>query len=214
MLDRVGRGVRKWMTDLAMKVIGLTGGICSGKSTVAGFLARFGAVVLSADEIGHEAFEPRTQMWQRVVDEFGSEILAGDHWVDRKKLGEIVFNSPEALTRLNQIMHPGMHEVAKSRIDQLGQQGVEVVVLEAPLLIEANWLDLVDEVWVAVASEDTVVRRCRRRSGLSETEAMARISAQNSVEEKLKYADVVVDTDVSLGELEATVKDLWERKFA
>jgi dephospho-CoA kinase len=197
-----------------MKVIGLTGGICSGKSTVAGFLAGFGAVVLSADEIGHEAFEPHTRMWQRVVDEFGSEILADDDWVDRKKLGEIVFNSPEALTRLNHIMHPGMHEVAKSRIDQLGRQGVEVVVLEAPLLIEANWLDLVDEVWVAVAGEETVVSRCRRRSGLSQAEAMARISAQNSVEEKLKYANVVIDTDVSLGELEATVKDLWEQKFA
>ena len=199
---------------MVMKVIGLTGGICSGKSTVAGFLARFGAVVLSADEIGHEAFEPHTQMWQRVVDEFGIEILADHDRVDRKKLGEIVFNSAGALTRLNQIMHPGMHQVAKSRIEELKRQGVEVVVLEAPLLIEANWLDLVDEVWVAVAGEATVVSRCSRRSGLSETEALARISAQNSVEEKLKYADVVIDTDVSLGELEARVKDLWEQKFA
>jgi dephospho-CoA kinase len=197
-----------------MIVIGLTGGICSGKSTVADFLARFGAVVLSADAIGHEAFKPHSQTWQRVVGEFGKEILAEDGQIDRRKLGEIVFDDSEALARLNQIMHPGMHQVAKDRIEELKRQGVKVVVLEAPLLIEANWLDLVDEVWVAVASEPTVVSRCRQRSGLSEAQAMARISAQTSVEEKLKHADVVIHTDVSLAELEARVKGLWEKKFA
>jgi len=202
------------MMGSVMIVIGLTGGICSGKSTVAGFLAESGAVVLSADEIGHEAFNPHTETWRRVVGEFGKEILTDDGQIDRRKLGEIVFDDSEALARLNQIMHPGMHQVAASRIEEMGRQGVKVVVLEAPLLIEADWLDLVDEVWVAVSSEATVVRRCRQRSGLSEAQAMARVSAQTSVKEKLKHADVVIDTDVSLEELEARVKDLWEKKFA
>ncbi len=197
-----------------MTVIGLTGGICSGKSTVADFLAGLGAVVLSADAIGHEAFEPHSQTWQRVADEFGREILTADGRIDRQRLGEIVFDNSEALARLNQIMHPGMHQVAAGRIEELKRQGVKVVVLEAPLLIEANWMDLVDEVWVAVAGEETVLRRCRQRSGLSEVQAVARLSAQTSVEEKLKHADVVIDTDVSLADLEARVKGLWEEKFA
>lgn len=197
-----------------MTVIGLTGGICSGKSTVADFLAKMGAVVLSADAIGHEAFEPHSQTWQRVVDEFGRGILTADGQIDRKKLGEIVFGDTEALSRLNRIMHPGMHQVAAGRIEELKRQGVKVVVLEAPLLIEANWLDLVDEVWVVVAGEDTVLRRCRQRSGLSQDQAMARVSAQTSVEEKLKHADIVIHTDVSLSDLEARVKGLWKERFA
>jgi dephospho-CoA kinase len=201
-------------TGLSMTVIGLTGGICSGKSTVADFLARLGAVVISADAIGHEAFKPHSAMWQRVVDEFGRGILTDGDQIDRQKLGEIVFGDGEALSRLNGIMHPGMHQVAVGRIEELKRQGAEVVVLEAPLLIEANWLDLVDEVWVAVAGEETVLRRCRQRSGLSQDQALARVSAQSSVEAKLKHADVVIDTDVTLTELEARVKALWKEKFA
>ena len=196
-----------------MKVIGLTGSICSGKSTVAGFLAKLGAVVLSADEIGHEAFSPHTETWQRVVEAFGREILTGGNEIDRKKLGEIVFNNSQALERLNQIMHPGMHRVAEKKIEELRQQGVGVVVLEAPLLIEAKWLDLVDEVWVAKASEATMVRRCQNRSGLSEAQAKARILSQLPPGEKTRYADVVIDTDVTLEEVEARVKDLWEQRF-
>ena len=195
-----------------MKVIGLTGSICSGKSTVAGFLAKLGAVVLSADEIGHEAFSPHTETWQRVVAAFGREILTGGDEIDRKKLGEIVFNNSQALERLNQIMHPGMHRVAEKKIEELRQQGVRVVVLEAPLLIEAKWLDLVDEVWVAKASEATMVRRCQNRSGLSEAQAKARILSQLPPGEKTRYADVVIDTDVTLEEVEARVKDLWEQR--
>ena len=197
-----------------MTVIGLTGGICSGKSTVADFLAGLGAVVLSADAIGHEAFEPCSPAWQRVVDEFGRGILTADGRIDRQKLGQIVFGDAEALARLNRIMHPGMHQVAAARIEDLKRQGVKVVVLEAPLLVEANWLDRVDEVGVAVAGEETGLRRCRQRSGLSQDQAMARVSAQSSVEEKLKHADVVIHTDVSLADLEARVKSLWEEKFA
>ena len=171
-------------------------------------------MVLSADAIGHEAFKPHSETWQRVVDEFGRGILTDGDQIDRKKLGEIVFGNGDALARLNAIMHPGMHRVAIGRIEDLKRQGVKVVVLEAPLLIEANWLDLVDEVWVAVAGEETVLRRCRQRSGLSQDQAMARVAAQSSVEEKLKHADVVIDTDVTLADLEARVKGLWKERFA
>jgi dephospho-CoA kinase len=194
-----------------MIVIGLTGGICSGKSTVSGFLAELGAVTISADEIGHEAFQPYTTMWQEVVQSFGRDILKEGDEIDRQKLGQIVFNDADALARLNRIMHPAMHSVAKERIERLKQQGIKVAVLEAPLLVEANWLDLVDQVWVTTASEPTVLSRCRKRSGLSEAQARARISSQLAPEERLKYADVVINTDVSLEEVRARVKELWGR---
>jgi len=194
-----------------MIVIGLTGGICSGKSTVSGFLAELGAVTVSADEIGHEAFQPYSRTWHEVVQAFGRGILKEGDEIDRQKLGGIVFNDAHALARLNRIMHPAMHRVAQERIERLEQQGIKVIVLEAPLLVEANWLDLVDQVWVTVASEPTVLSRCCRRSGLSEAQARARISSQLPSEERLKYADVVIDTDVSLDEVKARVKELWER---
>ncbi len=196
-----------------MTVIGLTGSICSGKSTIARFLAEMGATVISADEIGHEAYEPHCETWQQVVDAFGKGILTADNEIDRKKLGEVVFKDPEALKRLNGIMHPGMHRVAEKRIERLKQEGVEVIVLEAPLLVEAKWLDLVDEVWVAKVSDANAIERCRERSGLSEAQAKARIASQLSSEEKAKYADVVIDTNVSLPEVEARVKELWQEKF-
>ena len=194
-----------------MIVIGLTGGICSGKSTVSGFLAELGAVTISADEIGHEAFQPYTTMWQEVVQSFGRDILKEGDEIDRQKLGQIVFNDADALARLNRIMHPAMHSVAKERIERLKQQGTKVAVLEAPLLVEANWLDLVNQVWVTTASESTVLSRCCRRSGLSEDQARARISSQLPPEERLKYADAVINTDVLLDEVRARVKELWER---
>jgi dephospho-CoA kinase len=196
-----------------MKVIGLTGSICSGKSTIAKFLAQMGAAVINADEIGHEAYEPHCETWQQVVDAFGKQILTTGGEIDRKKLGEIVFKDPEALKRLNGIMHPGMHRVAGKKIDQLKREGAEVIVLEAPLLVEANWLDLVDEVWVANASEANALKRCAERSGLSEAEAKARMASQLSPDEKAKHADVLIDTNVSLAEVEAKVKELWEESF-
>ena len=193
-----------------MPVIGLTGGIGSGKSTVSTFLAGLGAVVLSADKIGHEALQPHTETWQEVVDAFGEGILEAGGEVDRQKLGEIVFGDAEALAKLNQIMHPRMYRMAEERIEELKQQGNEVIVLEAPLLVEAGWLPLVDQVWVTVASEETVVHRLCQRSGLSEAQALSRIRSQLPAEEKKRYADVVLDTDCTLSEVEAKVKELWE----
>ena len=140
-----------------MKVIGLTGGIGSGKSKVSQFLAELGAVILNADEVGHEAFKPDTEIWRKVVAAFGRRILTPDGNIDRKRLGEIVFGNPESLSRLNQIMHPRMYALVKAQLEEYRRQGTRVVVLEAPLLIEAGWTSLVDEVWVTTASETTVL---------------------------------------------------------
>lgn len=194
-----------------MKVIGLTGGIGTGKSTVSRFLAELGALVISADVVGHEAYQPGTEGWRVVVEAFGEQILtpAGD--IDRKKLGEIVFQDGAARATLNSIMHPRMYEMVSARIEDRRQQGAKVVVLESPLLVEAGWLPLVDEVWVTIASEANIVQRLKNRSGLSEAETMARIRSQLSSEERLKYADVVINTDVTLEEMKERVAELWRR---
>ena len=193
-----------------MKVIGLTGGIGSGKSTVSQFLAELGAVIVDADRVGHEAFKPDTDVWREVVAAFGRQILTPNGDVDREKLGETVFANPESLLRLNQITHPRIYEMVKARLEEYQRQGVSVVVLEAPLLIEAGWSSLVDEVWVTIAPESTVLRRLKERPGLSEQQSLARIHAQLPSEERIKHADVVIDNDCSLNELKAKVRELWQ----
>ncbi len=203
-----------------MKVIGLTGGIGSGKSTVSGFLAELGAVIINADEVGHEVFKPDTQGWRQVVTAFGRQILKTNGEIDRNKLGEIVFTDSEALARLNSLVHPLVYEVVKAQLEQYRQEGVGVVVLEVPLLIdvplakkagEPSLLDEVDEVWVTEAPEATVLERLKGRAGLSETESLARIRSQLPSEERLRRADVVIDTNCRLDELKLRVKELWNK---
>ena len=193
------------------KIIGLTGGIGSGKSTVSQYLAELGAVIIDADKVGHEAFKPDTEAWHKVVATFGREILTPGGEIDRKKLGGIVFSQPEALSKLNQIMHPKMRDMMKAQIEGYQQQGVDVVVLEAAVLIEGNWTPLVDEVWVTVASEAAVLERLKKQRGLAEKQTLARIRSQLSDEERLKHADVVINNDGDLDEVKAKVKELWER---
>ncbi len=193
-----------------MKVIGLTGGIGSGKSTVSQYLQELGAVVLDADKVGHEAYKPNTETWQKVIAAFGEQILTPEGEIDRKKLGKVVFSEPEALARLNQIMHPRMYDMMKARIAEYRQQGVGVVVLEAAVLLEAGWTPLVDEVWVTVASVPAVVKRATERTGLPEEQIRARIHSQLPTEERVKRADVVINNDGSLDELKARVKELWQ----
>ena len=195
-----------------MKVIGLTGGIGSGKSTVSRFLAELGAVIIDADRVGHEALGTSDEVRRELLATFGWQIMTPKGEVDRKKLGEIVFDDPESLARLNQIMHPRMYNMVKAGLEEYRRRGV--VVLEAPLLIEADWTLLVDEVWVTVADESTVLKRVKEKFGLSERECLARIRCQLPSEERVKHADVVIDTDCSLDELKAKVKELWQRLHA
>jgi dephospho-CoA kinase len=197
-----------------MKVIGLTGGIGSGKSTVSRLLAELGAIILDADKVGHEAFKPDTEAWREVVAAFGRQIVTPSGEIDRKKLGEIVFGHPESLSRLNQIMHPRMYDMVKTQIEDYRRQGVDVVVLEAAILIEANWTSLVDEVWVTVAPEAMVLERLKQQRGLEEEQTLARIHNQLSSEERVKHANVIINNDGDLDEVKAKVKELWERLHA
>ena len=193
------------------RVIGLTGGIGSGKSTVSQYLAELGAAIIDADKIGHEAYRPNTETWRKLIKTFGNKILAQDNTIDRKKLGVIVFNNPEELKRLNAIVHPLMFEMAKKRIDDCRRQGIEVVILDAPILFETNWTLLVDEVWAVVANEENVTKRAMARSGLTEEQVRSRISSQMSNEERIKRAQVVIHNDGTTEDLRKKVKELWER---
>jgi dephospho-CoA kinase len=203
-----------------MKVIGLTGGIGSGKSTVAQFLAELGATIIDVDKVWHEALKPNTEIWREVVAAFGTEIVTPNGEVDRKKLGKIVFANPKALARLNKIVHPRIYSMVKTQIEQYRRQGVRVVVLEAPLLIdvpllmkagEPSLLGEVDEVWVTVAPQSTVLRRVKEKFRLSEVEILARVHSQLPSEERVRQADVVINTDCSLGELKERVRALWRK---
>lgn len=194
-----------------MKVIGLTGGIGSGKSTVSKFLAHLGAVVIDADKVGHEVFKPGTKAWQEVVDAFGQGIISADGTIDRRKLGEIVFSNPGARAKLNQVMHPLIYEQVKSRMEEYGRKGAAIIIVEAPLLLEVGWKSLVDEVWVTSASEATVIKRLKEQKGLSEAQSLARIRAQLTDEERIRQADVVIDTDCALDELKERVEALWRK---
>ncbi|MDP2916898.1 MAG: dephospho-CoA kinase [Dehalococcoidia bacterium] len=195
-----------------MKIIGLTGGIGSGKSTVSGVLAELGVVVIDADKIGHQVFKAGTGAWRQVVAEFGRGILSPSDDIDRRKLGEIVFHNPEAMEKLNRIMHPRILEVIKAQLEEYRCKGAKVVVIEATLLIEAGWTSLVDEVWVTVAPRGTVLERLKER-GLSEAEVLARIMSQMSAEERVKRAHVTIYNEVPINELKAKVKQLWHERI-
>lgn len=194
-----------------MKVIGITGGIGSGKSTIAEYLTELGAKVIDADKVANEVYNPGTEGWRDVVNTFGEEVLtpAGD--IDRKKLGEIVFNNPGAMSQLNQMIHPRAYELVKSRLDEYRKQGVDIVVLEVILLFEAGWDHLADVKWVTVASEDTVVKRLTKERGLSEEEILARIRSQTPTEERVKLADEVIYNDGSIEEMKMRVNELLEK---
>ena len=192
-----------------MFVIGLTGGIGSGKSAVTALLGELGAAVVDADKVGHQAYQPHTETWQAVVDAFGTDILQPNEEVDRRKLGAVVFSDPKELARLNSIMHPRMYTMLEVQLNEMRESGVEVAVVEAAILIEAKWTPLVDEVWVTVASEDTVVLRVQQRNNLAEEEIRRRIRSQLSNEERAEHANVVIENNAGMQELQDKVNDLW-----
>jgi dephospho-CoA kinase len=192
-------------------VIGLTGGIGSGKSTVSRYLAELGAVIIDADKLGHEVYLPQTETWRKLLKTFGKEILAPDNKIDRKKLGTIVFNNPKKLKQLNAIVHPRMYELAKERIDNCRRQGTRVVILDAPILFETNWTPLVEEVWVVVANEANVIKRAKARSGLTEEQVRSRLGSQMSNEERIKRAQVVIHNDGTAEDLRKKVNELWKQ---
>ena len=197
-----------------MRVIGLTGGVGTGKTTVSQILQSLGAVLVDADKVGHQSYLPNSPAWQDIIDEWGEGLLQPNREIDRKKLGAIVFGNPNAMAKLNRIVHPRMRDMIQRQLKDLERRGVEVVVFEAAILIEAGWADLADEVWTTDAPEEAVVRRLHDRSGWTEEQTKARINAQLPRAERLSHAQVVINTDCTLDELRARVKGLWQQRMA
>lgn len=187
-----------------MYVIGLTGGIGSGKSTVAKLLEDEGAVVLSADLLGHEVYLPGKPAYREIIETFGPEVVAEDGTIDRKKLGPIVFSDPANLAKLNAITHPRIKEMMRERLAEIAGRGARYAVLEAALLFDAGWDDLTDEVWVTVAPARVAAERTSERSGIPVEQVLERIQrAQMESDERVRRSDLVIDTS---GTIEQTVE--------
>jgi dephospho-CoA kinase len=192
-----------------MLVIGLTGNLGTGKTEVAQILAELGAVVINADELGHELLQLSTRAYTEIVAAFGKSILKHNGEIDRKKLGQLVFDDPAALNKLNRITHPRIYEIVRQKIGEYRQSGAGVVVLEAALLIEAGWKPLLDQVWVTTAPEATILERLKKARGLSQEQILARLKAQMPQKEKMKQTDLVINTDCPIDELRARITELW-----
>lgn len=196
-----------------MNIIGLTGGIASGKSTVSRILERLGAVVIDADQLAREAVMPGVPAHRAIVDTFGGGVLLPDGTIDRKALGSIIFADSSARKRLEAIMHPAIRALAEQRLAELRRSGAPVAVYMAALLVEAGATDRVDEVWVVYVDRETQVRRVMARDCLSRSEAEQRLAAQMSMEEKAARGQVVIDNNGTPEELERRVEEIWAKRF-
>jgi len=192
-----------------MIIIGLTGGILSGKSTVARMLEELGAYVIDADKVGHECYKPHTEGWDKVVAAFGRDILGSSDEIDRVKLSQVVFEDGDALHKINAIMHPIIRKSIENEIEELKGQGSDVVIIEAPVFVEAGWGDLVDQIWVTAVPEEVAARRFSQRNGLSQQDAARRIKSQMSNEERIRHADRMIDTSRSIEQTKSDVQKLW-----
>lgn len=193
-----------------MLIIGVTGNFGTGKSTVCEILAGMGAAVINADEVGHELLQPRSQTYKKLVAAFGDGILTADKEIDRRALAAAAFRDNQTQAKLNSIMHPAIYRLVERTIERYRKQDDRIVVLEAALLIEAGWKPLVDQVWVTVAPEAAIVERLKSQRGFLEEQIWARLRTQMPSADKVKHADVVINTDCSREELKAKVIKLWQ----
>jgi dephospho-CoA kinase len=188
-------------------VVGLTGGIATGKSTVAGMLADLGAEVISADDLVHRLLAEDASVRSDIVRKFGGSVLDKRGSIDRQALGRIVFENPEQRAVLEAIIHPLVLQTLKREVDAFRRKTCGVLVLEIPLLIEVGAFDLIDKVLVVTAEQETQICRLEKREAMSRDAALARIASQMPLSEKVRYGDWVVDTT---GEYCATKEQIYK----
>lgn len=193
-----------------MRIIGLTGGIASGKSTVAGLIAAVGIPVIDADQLARDAVMPGSAGLQQIVAAFGSEVVNGDGVLDRSLLAEKIFSDPSARRTLESILHPAIKELAEKCLEQLRRDGVPVAFYMAPLLIEAGITERVDEIWVVYARPDIQLKRIQERDALGRDAAEKRLVAQMPMDEKKGLGRIVIDNSGSLEELKNRVAEILQ----
>ena len=197
-----------------MKVIGLTGGIATGKSTVAGMLAEHGAVVIDADQLSRDAVLPGTETLTQIVRLLGSQAMQADGTLDRTAVRQLVFADPQKRKQLEAILHPAIKALALQRLSEARQSGAEVAVYMAPLLIEAGATDRVDEIWVVTVRPDIQLKRLIARDACSRDQAMQMVAAQMPLAEKECYGVVVIDNSNGLDETRQQVAVAWQQRVA
>ena len=193
-----------------MKVIGITGGIGTGKSTILNILEKdYGAYIVETDKLAHQLMSLGEKAYQSIVETFGEDILCDDRTIDRGKLGAIVFNDKEQLSQLNQIVHPAVKQHILCDIESKNKQGnVEYYVVEAALLIEAGYKEICDEMWYIYASQDVRIRRLIDGRGGDENKWLQVIANQSSEEYYRSHCDVVVDNGNSIEKTLVMIKEL------
>jgi dephospho-CoA kinase len=195
---------------MAVRLVGLTGGIGSGKSTVAQMLGALGASIIDADAVGHDVYRPGTDGFAQVVAAFGPGIVGADGAIDRRALGARVFADPAALARLNAVVHPLISDEIRRRVAHaLEADATRPVIVEAAIMLEAGWR-FFERTWVVVVSRETAIERVMASRGLSREEVERRLDAQMSNDERRRLADRVIENDGDLAALRAQVADAWE----
>jgi dephospho-CoA kinase len=189
-------------------IYGLTGGIATGKSTVSERLIEKGFTVIDADKIAREVVEPNTEAFNEIVSTFGHKILDENGTLDRKKLGNFVFNNKIHLAKLNYITHPRIKGVIKNRIEEFRAKGVMTIFLDIPLLFEGDWHQFTEKNIVVYTSPEIQIERLMRRNNFTYEEALVRINAQMPIDEKKKSADIVIYNNGSIEDLYLSIDEL------
>ena len=192
-----------------MSVICITGGLASGKSTAALYLAEQGAEIIDADKLGHRAYDSGTQAYYDVIATFGEDLRAEDGSIDRRVLGKKVFGDPAQLKKLTDIVWPEIRRLAQNEID--ANDSDTIMVLEAAVLLEAGWQDIGDEIWVVTVDPEIAITRCMSRDGLEKEDVQSRLDAQLSNDERVAQADVVIVNNGSEEELFEQLDEQWHR---
>ena len=192
-----------------MKIIGLTGNIASGKSAISYILKNLGAEVVDMDKIGKQIQELNyKKVIEKIEKRFGKEIIENEK-INRKKLGSIAFSDKQALIDLNSIMIPLMTEKLKRTIDENRKKETKVLVVDAAILFEANWDKFVDYVWVVYVPRETQINRLIKREKITQEEAIMRVDSQESIDEKIEKADVVIDNSKDFEAVKLKIFELW-----
>ena len=195
-------------------IVGLTGGIVGGKSTVASMLRDLGAKIVDADELGHSVILPHRPAWEKITRLFGKDILQNDLTIDREKLGKIVFANQALLKKLNEITHPEIIKLIKKEINLAKNKThnqEKILIIDAALIYEAKIDRLMDKIIVVYIDEDEQIKRLIKRNNLSKEEALQRIKSQMPMKEKVKMADYVIDNSNSLDETKKQVEKIWKK---